>query len=326
MAMGTLAVAAFFFAMPGAWADSLSDITTPGAQGANDSVDWSQLGADGTALETSFNASSSMAISVSGSFAGSTATSLIANVCPNSPCSWANGTGGSTPFAADDALIWTADAGSSGNGPVTLTLSSSVSGAGALIQEDAPGQFTAKVEVFNGSSSLGTFSESSDSSGHPIYIGVKDTSGEDINKIIFSMTSSGGDNADFALDALQLNNSPVPAGPLQVTPASGSFGTVKLGKSKVKTFHLKNPANKGGSSIKITGWDVSDGPEFSTFAAKTTCTVGTVLVPKKQCIVAVQFTPAGSGSRPPSGGPATLTIQNNANNAPQVVQFSGAGK
>jgi len=60
-------------------ADTLTDITSQAAQGANDSVSWSQLGADATTLGTSFDASSVLGVSVAGGFAAGTApTSLIA--------------------------------------------------------------------------------------------------------------------------------------------------------------------------------------------------------------------------------------------------------
>jgi len=201
-------------------ADTVTEITTQSAQGANDSVNWSQLGGDATALGISFDASSDLGVSVDGSFAGDTPTSLIAVVCAASPCSWASGTLGSTPFGAGDSLIWTADGENSGNGPLTLSLGTSVSGVGALFQEDAPGQFTAKIEVFNGPTALGTFSETSDTNGDPIYIGAKDTSGANISEVVFSVTSTanpGGDITDFAVDTLRLNK---PAGPTPTPTAT----------------------------------------------------------------------------------------------------------
>ncbi|MGH7223791.1 MAG: hypothetical protein ACRELF_11220, partial [Gemmataceae bacterium] len=341
---------AMLFVAASARADSLSHITALGAQGANDSANWSQLGPDATELGTTFTAFSSLGYEVNGSFSGASPTSLVAAVCPATPCSWANGGDGSTPFAAGDSLIWTADGGNSGNGPITLTIGTNVSGVGAMIQEDAPGTFTAEIQVFNGASSLGSFSESSDSNGDPIYIGVKDTSGANINKAEFSITSTGGAPSDFAIGALQLNNpsspiatptaSPTPTGgvtptttptatptstavpvALLVTPAGGNFGNVKIGKSKVKKFHLKNPAKKGGPSITIRDWSVMNGPAFVIFDAKTTCTMGMVLAPKKKCLVAVVFAPTAAGLQS-----TTLTINDDANNAPQTVQLSGTGK
>ena len=211
--------------LPGAGdaiADSLSNITTQGSQGANDSAGWSQLGSDATTLGTTFDADSALGNPIAGSFAGSTATSIIAVVCAAAPCSWSGGTSGSTPFTAGDSLIWTSDAGNSGNGPLTLTLTNKVSGAGALIQEDAPGQFTAEIQVFNGATSLGSFSEASDANGDPIYIGVKDNSGTNINKIVFSIvstTNTAGDVTDFGVDSLQLN-SPAAATPTPTNTAT----------------------------------------------------------------------------------------------------------
>lgn len=355
------------FAASAAWADSLTDITSAGAQGANDSTSWSQLGADATELGTSFSATSAQGISVSGGFAGSTPTSLIAVACTASPCSWSGGTSGSTPFSGGDSLIWTANAGSSGNGPVTLTLGSSVSGAGALIQEDAPGQFTAEIQVFNGVTSLGSYSENSDSNGDPVYIGVKDTSGTNINKVVFSIvstTNTDGDVTDFALDTMLLNDSPAAtatatftptvgptptgvatptmtatvtptmtamptslptvAAALGITPVTGNFGNGKIGKLKMKKFHLKNLAKKGGPSITLSGASVPPAtPQVFGFPSSSanTCFNGTVLPPGKHCVLVVGFAPATPGFQS-----STMTVEDNADNAPQSVPLAGTGK
>lgn len=166
-------------------------------------MNWSQLGANATILGASASPTSGLGVSVTLKLAGP--NSVISVVCPSSPCSWADGTSGSAPFTAVDSLIWTSNAGNSGNGPVTLTLGSKVSGGGALIQADGPGKFTAKIQVFNGKKSLGSFTENSDSSGDPLYIGLKDKSGPHISKLVFSLTKCIGSCNDFAIDALNLN-------------------------------------------------------------------------------------------------------------------------
>lgn len=349
-------------------ADSLTDITSQGAQGGNDSANWSQLGADATLLSASNPATSSLGISVTAGLTG--ANSIISAVCAASPCSWSGGTSGSTPFTAGDSLIWTADAGSSGNGPLTLTLGTNVSGAGALIQENAPGQFQAEIQVFNGGTSLGSFSKTSDSNGDPIYIGVKDTTGANINKIAFSIastTNTAGDISDFAVDTLVLNKpgaatptptrtpTAIPTGPtptatlsptptqtptptstvtptasatpagvaLQVNPPSWNFGTVKVHhRSQIKTFTLKNPAHIGGSTITIAGGSVADFPEFFLLnSGAGICHVGTKLHPQQHCILKLGFQPGQTGLRTD-----TLTLEDNASNAPQLVPLSGTGK
>jgi hypothetical protein len=304
-----------------AQADTLTEITSPSAQNANDSVKWGQLGGDATALGTSFSATSVLGFSLAGRFAGTAQASLIAAACPASPCSWGGGTAGSTPFGAGDLLIWTA-ARSSGNGPLIFHLAPQVSGAGVLIQEDAPGQFTAQIEVFNGTTLLHAFSEPSDANGDPIYIGVIDTSGANINKVVFSISSTTnpvGDITDFALGTLLLRT---PGGAvLHYSPSQGKFGRVKVDRIKHMKFHLRNRAHKSSPSITISAVEVKGSPEFSILSSKTTCIAGTVLAPKHQCHVDVQFEPVSPGL--PS---ATLSIEDDAANAPQMIPLSGKGR
>ena len=115
----------------------------------NDSTSWSGLGADGTVL-SSFSATSTGGVSVSGSFAGG--SGLVAIQCPASPsCSWTGG------FAADDHLVWAFNnSTSSGTGPLTLALGKTVVAGGLEIQSDAVGAFTAQVQAFSGATLLGT--------------------------------------------------------------------------------------------------------------------------------------------------------------------------
>jgi hypothetical protein len=306
-----------------AQADSLIEVTSLSAQGATDSVKWSQLGADATSLGTTFSATSRIGIPVAGSFAGATPTSVVAAACAASPCSWGGGTQGPTPFGAGDGLIWTADAGASGNGPLTLHLGAHVSGAGALIQEDAPGQFVAQIDVFDGDTPLGSFSEDSDGNGDAIYIGVIDTSGANINKVVFSIkstTNPAGDVTDFAIDTLLLRSTGPPT--LIFRPKRGRFGKVKVGHSKALKFFLSNGGDLQEGSITISEVNVTDSSEFSIVSSKTTCIKGTVLIPQHRCIVDVRFTPMGKGRQPP----ATLMIADDANNAPQNIPLSGKGK
>src|SRR5713101_1410448 len=115
------------FANTAAGADSLVVVTTQAGQGADDFVLWAQLGGDATSLGATFNATSAVAgIAVAGTLAGP--NSLISVVCPASPCSW-TGVG----LLPTDGLIWTSDAGNSGNGPVSLVFGTPITGVGALV-------------------------------------------------------------------------------------------------------------------------------------------------------------------------------------------------
>ena len=137
------------------------------------------------------------------------ANSLTSVVCRATPCSW-TGTG----FPSGDTLIWTSDAGSGGNGPLTLTFAQGVSGAGALIQADGAGPFTAQIQAYNGPTLLGSFSVASDANGDATYIGVSDQTGPNITSITFSLTSCGGVCTDFAVDSVGIASGPVFHSPL----------------------------------------------------------------------------------------------------------------
>src|SRR5262249_49074383 len=104
---------------------------------------------------------------------------------------------------------------------------------GVLLQADSPGAFTAQVEAFAGTTSLGTFSLASDASGDPVFIGAQDTLPE-ITSLVFSMTScaSGCDENDFAVDTLLSENASTTAVP---EPASLSlFGAAVIGLSSMR--------------------------------------------------------------------------------------------
>ena len=190
-------------------ADSMLPVKSIGAQSPNDSVNWSQLGADATSLGSSFNVTSDGGLSVTATLSGS--GSLVSVACPASPCSW-NGTG----FNADDSLVWTSGPDKSANGPLNLELGSPVSGIGAFIEADGPAQFTAQVQVFNGTTSLGSFPVTSNTNGDATYIGVIDQTGANISSAVFSITTCNGACADFAIDTINLNDrtvaSPTPTG------------------------------------------------------------------------------------------------------------------
>jgi hypothetical protein len=168
----------------------------------NDSTSWAGLGADGTVLST-FSATSTGGNAVSGSFAGG--AGLVAIQCPAAPsCSWTGG------FTVGDHLVWAFNnTTSSGTGPLTLGLGNAVLAGGLEIQADAPGMFTAQVQAFDGTTSLGTETLASDTAGDPIFIGAKDMTA-DITSLSFDLTDT---THDFAVDTLRSVN------PVTVVPA-----------------------------------------------------------------------------------------------------------
>jgi len=183
---------------PPGWTDTLVQITSSGAQNANDTVDWVQLGADATTLAATFPATSANSLGVTVTLAGP--NSLTAVVCPATPCSWVPG------FTAGDTLIWTSDTLNGGNGPLHADFASAVTGAGATIKADGPSQFTAKIEAFHNATSLGSFTQASDGSGDSFYLGGNDNSGMNITGVVFSLTACEGNCADFAIDKLFVNS------------------------------------------------------------------------------------------------------------------------
>jgi hypothetical protein len=208
-------ILAIMFAATVTHADSMLPVTSIGAQGANDSADWSQLGADATSLGSSFSVTSAGGLGITGTLTGS--GSLVSVACPASPCSW-NGTG----FNADDSLVWTSAPSTGGNGPLKLSMGSAVGGIGAYIEADGSAKFTAQIQVFNGSTSLGSFPVTSNASGDAAYIGAIDKTGNNITSAVFSLTNCGGSCADFAIDKVNLNDRTIASPTPTATPTGSS--------------------------------------------------------------------------------------------------------
>jgi len=112
-----------------------------------------------------------------------------------------NGWGGN--FAFGDELLWT---NSPGQGPLTLTFLNPVNGAGANIQADFFGSFTALIQAFDANGNLiDSFSENGNSNpngdGSAIFIGLL---ANGIKSIEFSLTSCALDCNDFAINQLDI--------------------------------------------------------------------------------------------------------------------------
>jgi hypothetical protein len=191
----------------------------------NDSVNWSQLGSDGTTLSNIFNATSAGGIGINASTFYFGYNSVQA-VCGNPPdyatCSfYPPGPG----FNTGDSLIVTSDynANGKGNGPLTVAFGKGVDGAGAYIASEASGVFTAQLQVYSGSTLLLTTSAVSDLNSDPVFLGALDTT-NDITSEVFSLLSvdpnGGADVNNFAINTLSLNTAAVTATP---EPASLSL-------------------------------------------------------------------------------------------------------
>jgi PEP-CTERM motif len=179
-------------------ADTILGFTNRTTFGGNDSATWNQLGASGATIPNPFSANSSGGLHITGSFAvaGGTGQVLV------------QGTSFFGNFANGDFLISTT---TNGNGPLTLAFSQGITGAGAQIQEDFFGAFTAQLQAFNGTTLLGSFSEagSSNNAGDnsAIFIGLKDLSGANITSLVFSVpTCSIPTCTDFDINRLSLDS------------------------------------------------------------------------------------------------------------------------
>ena len=199
-------------------ADTINVVTSLGGLSANDTIVWSTIGGDAFLLPASQAFTSTHLLN--GTAVLAAPNSLIAVVCPETLCSW--NPIGTTGFSAGDSLIWTADTGVSGNGPLTVNFTSkNVAGAGAFIQADGPAQFTASIQAFDsGNASLGgPFTVMSDVAGDATFIGVLDSTAANVHSVVFSITSCTGDCSDFAIDTVSLN---VPTGGTPTPTATGT--------------------------------------------------------------------------------------------------------
>jgi len=278
-------VAVLLLAATAAWADNVVQVTDQAGLSPDSSISWGQLGADQTPVNAAFSVLSNKGLGVNVNLTGS--NSVVSVVCKEAPpfskdCSW-NGIG----FTAGDSLLWTVNAWTGGNGPLTLTFTSGIVGAGALLQSDVPGQFTASIQAFNGATSLGTFTQQSDTEGHAVYLGVKDNSGANITSVVYSLTACAASCADFAVDGVDLatsaptQNFSLSASPNSVTIAQGGSGTSTV---------TITPSNGFTGSVTLSALNLPNGVTATfvpnpattsstlTLAASPTAATGTVTV------------------------------------------------
>ena len=121
------------------------------------------------------------------------------------------GNGWNGNFTRGDELLWT---NSPGQGPLTFTFEGffEVYGAGANIQTDFFGPFTALIQAFDVFGNLiDSFSENGNSNpngdGSAIFIGLQDQ-GFNFSKVTFSITSCVADCNNFAINQLDINYFP----------------------------------------------------------------------------------------------------------------------
>jgi hypothetical protein len=286
----SFAIILILLATAAARADTVNPVTSLGGLSANDTIAWSQLGADAATLTA--NPAFTSTHGLTGSVTLSGPNSLVAVVCPETLCSW--NVEGTTGFGAGDSLIWTADTGNSGNGPLTVNFTSkNVAGAGAFIQADGPSQFTANIQAFEGVTSLGSFPVTSDVNGDATFIGVLDSTAANITKVTFSITSCTGDCSDFAIDTVSLN---APGG---ATPTATATATPTVTATPTKTATATATAS-GTPTVSATATKTAT-PTATATATGATATATPTATATRTATATATSTATPTATPTPSG-------------------------
>jgi hypothetical protein len=116
---------------------------------------------------------------------------------------------------------------------------------------------------------------------------------------------------------------------LNINPPSGDFGSVKVGHSKSVTFTLSNSAEEGPPitfESPVAFRIPTTNPQIFGFAGTGATNCPVQLFPQKTCQLTVEFIPAARGVASCGGVSCTVTVFDNAANAPQAIPLSGSGK
>jgi len=195
-----------------AQADLIVPITSPSP--TDFTVNWSQLGASFTIIPHGFVATASNSDTVFGMFGVSGQGGQVRQ----------QGNGWIGDFNTGDYLVWT-----NNHGPLTFLLDKGYADAGAYIQPDYYGAFTANLMVYNGTTLLGTITASGTSTTTPgtaLFLGALDLTGPNITKVVFSITGS----RNFAIDTLYLSAIPEPG--TLVLWGTGLIGVASLARRR----------------------------------------------------------------------------------------------
>ncbi len=182
----------------------ISLVTNLASLSANDTSDWSILGADFTSITGPINTLTT---------GGSAFT--VANL-NNDFERRDQGSGWSGNFVPGDVLLWNR---ASTNGAMVIDNSSLISGAGFNIQANNFGPFTAQINVYGlGNLLLGSVSlvgnSTSDGDGSAIFLGFLSTS-LNVDRFEISIDLAAGGPGDFAINDINFktrggNITPVP--------------------------------------------------------------------------------------------------------------------
>jgi hypothetical protein len=196
-------------------------VTDRTALGANDYIDWGTLGSSFTPVPNPSPVTSNLGSNAIVSQA------VVSNMEVRQQGS--NGWGGN--FAPNDFVLWTQGT----NGPLTISFANPVFGAGAQIQSNYMGAFTANLTAFDASDNvLGTFDWVGNSNGNSdnsaIFIGVNDNTAS-ISKLSFSVPIASSNPEDFAINRLAIDSVGATAVPWETDalPVVGSVAILGLG-------------------------------------------------------------------------------------------------
>jgi hypothetical protein len=174
-------------------AQSQAQITqafSPAALPTTDSIGWGQMGSTFSQFNSAQNVTSGGGINATVNDAGSLFQRLDED----------NGWAGN--FSPGDNLLWT-----EANGPLTIDFATALYGAGAQIQQNDYGSFTAVITAYDGAVLLGSESingvSNDNDDGSAVFIGLHSPSA-DITSVVFSL-SAGSSTTDFAINKLDLS-------------------------------------------------------------------------------------------------------------------------
>ncbi len=182
---------------------TIVSITSPGALGANDYVNWGTVGVEYTTIDTPFSVTSNGGINI-----GVSDPNMAGNF---ELLTQGSGWGGN--FNPGDKLLST-----TGNpGPIILSFSNPVAGAGTQIQSNNADSFTAEIEALGATGNiLASYDFTGNSTGagdgSAIFIGLLSDS-DNIDAISFNVLSVQSGLTDFAInqaDLVSLGTSAVP--------------------------------------------------------------------------------------------------------------------